>query len=583
MTFELGPFLWRYGLLVAIFFHSSVSKAQSYFLEISTVPVNKSLLKDVDFPKSYPDSISVLAKITELVSLAREEGYLLADTKSINWKNRKASVVLDLDRQYIITSIRNGNIPEAILQEAGYSGRSFFNTGKLAPSQLEKMCREILFVYENSGYPFASVFLDSVSIREASFSAALFSVPGQMILMVSLEISGSSNVSRRFLESYLNIKEGAVYRASYLKDLEKRLAELPFMETVRPPAVSFSAGKAKVTLFTKKRNASQFDGILGVLPDNNSGKLQLTGDIKLRLHNAFKRAEELNFSFKGLPGRSRELNLAAGLPELFSSPFGIDLGFSLFKQDTNFQNIAARAGLNYRIRKGYLTVFLSSRSGAPIASIDSNNAATLPAFASLDLISYGAGWAYNSLNRTISPSRGLLVSFEGEAGRRKLNAGSIPATMLDSIALKSSQCRIKVIAEAYLPLSQRGVLKLGNETGILMGREVFENELFRIGGFGNLRGFDEQSILASKYSIFNLEYRLMIESRSFLFVFINQGLTRHSSIRTNFSDRPLGFGTGINLETGAGIFSISYALGKQRDNPLNLQRGKIHFGLITLF
>ncbi|WP_256014333.1 BamA/TamA family outer membrane protein [Desertivirga xinjiangensis] len=567
--------------MAALFFYCSVSKAQYYFLEISTIPVNKSLWKNADFPKSYADSISVLAKVAELVSIAREEGYLLADTKSLRWVNKKASVVIDLNRQYNIASVTNGNIPEAIFQQAGYSDRSLTNS-KLAPRQLEKMCRDILSVYENSGYPFASVFLDSVVISQTTFTAAIFSVPGQLIVMDSLEVLGNTTVSKRFLESYLNIKEGAIYRASYLKDLEKRLAELPFMETVRPPAVSFSAGKAKVTLFAKKRNASQFDGILGVLPDNNSGKLQLTGDIKLQLHNAFKRAEQLNLSFKGLPGRSRELNLAAALPELFSSPLGIDLGFSLFKQDTNFQNIAARAGLNYRIRKGYLTVFLSSRSGAPIASIDSNST-DLPAYASLNLISYGTGWTYNSLNRTISPSRGLMFRFEGEAGRRKLDAGSIPGSMLDSIALKSSQYRIKAMAEAYFPLSQRGILKLGNETGILMGREFFENELFRIGGFGSLRGFDEQSILASNYSIFSLEYRLMIESRSFLFVFMNQGLVKRESIKNNSSDRPLGFGTGINLETGAGIFSISYALGKQRDNPLNLQRGKIHFGLITLF
>ena len=49
------------------------------------------------------------------------------------------------------------------------------------------------------------------------------------------------------------------------------------------------------------------------------------------------------------------------------------------------------------------------------------------------------------------------------------------------------------------------------------------------------------------------------------------------------SDLPYGFGGGINLETGAGIFNISVALGKSKYNPIDFKNTKVHFGLINYF
>jgi hypothetical protein len=48
-------------------------------------------------------------------------------------------------------------------------------------------------------------------------------------------------------------------------------------------------------------------------------------------------------------------------------------------------------------------------------------------------------------------------------------------------------------------------------------------------------------------------------------------------------DRPLSFGAGISFETKAGIFNLTYALGKQLNNPIILRAAKIHFGIVSLF
>ena len=49
------------------------------------------------------------------------------------------------------------------------------------------------------------------------------------------------------------------------------------------------------------------------------------------------------------------------------------------------------------------------------------------------------------------------------------------------------------------------------------------------------------------------------------------------------NDIPYGLGAGINFETKPGIFSISYALGSQQNNPLLFKTAKIHFGFINFF
>ena len=45
----------------------------------------------------------------------------------------------------------------------------------------------------------------------------------------------------------------------------------------------------------------------------------------------------------------------------------------------------------------------------------------------------------------------------------------------------------------------------------------------------------------------------------------------------------LGTGIGMAFETKAGIFNISYAVGKRDDTNLNLRDAKIHLGYVSFF
>lgn len=135
----------------------------------------------------------------------------------------------------------------------------------------------------------------------------------------------------------------------------------------------------------------------------------------------------------------------------------------------------------------------------------------------------------------------------------------------------------------FIPFMNRSTLKISNQSAFIYGETLFQNELFRIGGLKTLRGFDEESIFASAYSIFTLEYRFILEQNSYMYVFGDGAWYENNSAKQYVNDTPFGFGAGISFETKAGIFSISYALGKQFDNPIQLRGGKIHFGIVNYF
>lgn len=565
-------------LFISASFFSKLTAQPRYSLDIQTSPSNSGLLNKLQLPAGYSDSAAVLKEIDRVISVSRNSGYLLAELARIEWAGKHAKAFISLGNQYSFLQLSRGNVPSQFWNKAGFSTGSL----KIQHSntlKIDEVFARLLKVYDNNGYPFASITMDSLQIGANAIHAALVVSPGALTIWDTLQIAGDVKVSRSFLESYLDLEVGTVYNETLLQGIELRINHLPFLRSVKKPVVKFTGNKARLTLFLQKQNSNQFDGILGLLPDNASGKMQLTGDLKLHVNNAFKQGETFDFNFKGLPGGSKELDLGLGLAELFSSPIGVDASFNLYRQDTSFQNVNSKFALKYRLPKGHFSIFISSRSGLPISA--DTLLTTVPEVAQIKYVSYGTGYLASSLNSITYPTRGGRLQLSAEAGRKKIS--EIPPSLSELLPDKVAQYRLVSNAEFYLSLSERAVLKISNQIGLLIGKNLFENELYRIGGFNTLRGFNEQSLLASNYSILNTEYRFLIEQSSYLFAFFNQGLLESRTVSSNRSDSPFGFGTGISLQLKTGIFSLSYALGKAKDNPLNLQGGKIHFGLVTLF
>jgi hemolysin activation/secretion protein len=117
----------------------------------------------------------------------------------------------------------------------------------------------------------------------------------------------------------------------------------------------------------------------------------------------------------------------------------------------------------------------------------------------------------------------------------------------------------------------------------MVNDDLYRNELYRIGGLKTLRGSDEASIYCSAYAIGTLEYRFVYEENANFFLFVDQAWWEDAAQDVLVTDTPFGFGVGTVFETKAGLFSLTYALGRQFNNPIELRAGKVHFGFISLF
>jgi hemolysin activation/secretion protein len=119
--------------------------------------------------------------------------------------------------------------------------------------------------------------------------------------------------------------------------------------------------------------------------------------------------------------------------------------------------------------------------------------------------------------------------------------------------------------------------------GFIQSPAIYRNELFQIGGYKLLRGFDEESIFASSYAVATAEYRYLIGLNSFLFSFVDLGFAANKSVYADSKNSFLGAGLGLAFETKAGVFNISYAVGKRDDVKFNIRQAKIHLGYVNYF
>ena len=231
-----------------------------------------------------------------------------------------------------------------------------------------------------------------------------------------------------------------------------------------------------------------------------------------------------------------------------------------------------------------MKVFAGKKTNNLISAEPYQNQIALPDVADMQLINYGLGLQWQNLDYRFNPTKGYDINITGTAGQRTIKKNiKFPDIWYDSLDLKTNQYRFDVIADYYFTLGKSSVLNIGATASHIQGEKYFSNELIRFGGLKSLRGFNETSFSAPSLVMGKVEYRLLLEQNSFLFVVFNQAFYEDKSKVDVFSDQPYGLGTGINFETKAGIFSFTYAVGSLQDQALSFRDARIHFGLVNLF
>jgi len=562
---------------------ASLFSQQSYSLAIYS-PENKELLRSIKYQKNLTSKAQLNKQLQNVLFACYDNAYLTAQYDSVILDSSSATAYLNFGMKYKWAWLKKGNVDEGVLSEIGFREKLYSNK-PVKYKDVKRVQERIIRYYENNGYPFASIKLDSIIIADDKISAQLKLTKNEEIKIDSILIKGTAKIAPVYMYNYLGIKPGNLYNESQLQKVNTRLRELPFVTLKSPSSVIFTNKFNKLILNLDKKRASQFDGVLGILPDNKTGKILFTGDVRLKLQNGLERGELIDLNWRRLQTQTQDLKARLVYPFVLRTPFGIDYNFKLYKKDTTYLDLNQNIGVQYLLIGGnYLKLFYANKSSTLLSTKGLEYVTSLPAYADVHSNMYGAGIKFEKLDYRLNPRKGFSILMNASAGTKKIKKNlKVNQAVYEGLKLNSTQYNSDLEASVFIPLGKRNTVELATKSAFLYGETTFQNELFRIGGLKTLRGFDEESILASAYSILTLEYRFILEQNSYIYVFGDQAFYENKNVSQYVYDHPFGFGAGISFETKAGIFSINYALGKQFDNPIELRGGKIHFGIVNYF
>jgi outer membrane translocation and assembly module TamA len=519
-----------------------------------------------------------LKKSDELRSFLRDyrlklidDGYFLVSLKIINQNQNSAEISVNLDKKFELINLKISSEQIKIFKKAGITTKTNSDYIVLRPSELKQILSKILKYYLNNGFPFAEVGFTNAQLDNEQLGCELTINSGKLFRWTSVNLKGNVDISIRSLQTITGVIIDEPYSEDVLNLVDKRLEQTIYFKKAKASEILFTEEGVELFVYLESQKVSSVQGAVGLQPNPITQRVGLTGDIQVKLLNSFNKGENLDLNWRSIQPQTQALNLKFVYPYLFQSPFGIDARFNLFKRDSSFLDVKSNFGIQYQLSDGSLLKAFYQLSSSDLLYGAANS--SLSKLSKVRSNSYGLSFFRRKLDYLPNPMKGTSLLVEVSVGSRK--------TSLDSVK-NSLMSRINLHYQHYFQLSGRNILKLGANFETYYAPEIFQNELYRFGGINSFRGFNEEELFASTKLITTLEYRFIVDRNSNAFLFYDQAFYENNALKY-LKDNPFGIGAGFSFGTKLGIFTISYALGKQLNNNLDFRSGKIHFGYTAYF
>ena len=530
------------------------------------------------------DSVGAWNAARSWVNIQHNKGYLLANADTVVFSEQIAHIFLYKGPRYEVDvysiSQINAELPQDVLRQIRLSEKGF-----LTQKSLAKLEKELLVYYASHGYPFSQVKMDSVTAVSSNISFRLAVKPGPLIKFDTLIVVGDKSYKQNYLQNHLGIRTGKNYDQKKVDDSFALIGSLPGVRPTKKPEVIFKNNKAYIVYNIKRQSVSTIDGIIGLLPNEGTSKrVLITGEFTIDLKNLFRSGKEFFVEWRRLQPLSQQLTLAYKHPYIFNSYLSPQVEFKLLKQDSTFINVSRAIGFGFNLNpKASMSIgtrFYTTR----LLSTTQYSAFNVPLFLDSDYLSYTLGLNWSNTDDKFFPKRGVQILSNFEIGNKSIvrNAG-LDEVLYEGLPDRSFQFRLHALIKYYKKLGKQTLLFLKSESGIVENKVVRLNDLFRVGGFNSLRGFNEYNFYAQRFSIATAEFRVFTDESSYVYLFYDQSWISYDVGNSSFSDTPLGFGAGVSFSTGRGIFNFAYSLGYSKEQPLALNLSKVHFGLISKF
>lgn len=575
-----------------------IAEAAAQNFPIQLNPSDNTIIRQwLDDQPLANDSVSwVLARNT-LISRLHDEGFLLASVDSWFFQNDTLFANITPGQKFHWARLQfrgREYLPPHWVEQLDVSGEVIhYNAWR-------QNILSVLKTAQAEGYLFANYRLNILSLQNDSLSAEVVFEPGLQILLDTIDIEGNAKLSKEYLEKSLGLKQGQPITPADIEYLQQQLNNLRFVQQVSPPVLILLQEKATLRLYLNNRQASSFDVLAGLQPaTSDPSNITITGYVDLDLVNQLARGERIYLHLEKLRPRSQEVRMAASYPYFLDLPFGLEGDFKLTKNDTLFSDIFWKGGIVMPLGRNQFVRAGLSQQATNLISINRNEIIAtkrLPPYVDLRINGLQLGLIRSRLDFDLNPRRGYSLSLDGNISQKKIRISSLIgdlnnidptfdyATLYDTLSEASTRIAIEAAVQYFIPWGTRSAIRLAVDGGLMeSGNRIFINEMYRLGGYSRLRGFDEESIFAQYYSIFSAEYRLIIGEGSYIALFSDYAWIKNEDVATPIEDRPYGFGIGLTLETKAGIFGMRAAVGSQFGNAIDFNNARIHFGYVNRF
>lgn len=553
-------------LIICVFFQNTYAQKKPYKLHL-IYKINNS--QNVRFKKDelqFKDTTGIYNKLIEIQSRLIQKSYLEASIDSLVSNRFDYYAYLHIGKPYY-WQLNTDSIPFQALKSANIKSKIF--TGqKINIDNYLKNRQKLLEYFDNNGYPFAEIQIDNILIAQNYIFGNLKINRNQKFFFDTVFIKGKIKIADKFIFHNIGIEPGDVFSGENLEQIDAHLQRLNFVASAKPAELEFFPSKVDLYLYLKKQKSNYFSGILGFANNEKDNRLKLTGNVALDLKNSFGIGENISLRWDAYADSSQYLKTRLKFPYLFFIPFGCSAYFELDKSTMDYLNTGYSFSVDYYFTSGNGINMYYSRKQSFLINTDTSGT-----IANSNNTTLGMQVQMDNTRRFFVPRKGYKLSIATGYGNRTLQTQS-----------KETLLEANLYAAYYQPLNRYFNLLFRNvSAGIFNKTGFYENEMFKLGGIQSLRGFDEKSILASAYTIFTFEMRFFIAEYSYLSAFSDIIYYQTKSIDSQTDNYAIGIGSGINLDTRAGILALNFAIGSLNAQPFRFSNTKIHIGYTARF
>ncbi len=559
-------FLTPYIYILFFCSYFSALHSQNLTLKISAKDtLNNSYLKALKYQENHPSEKHLFLQIDSLKFRLEKLGFLNNRLDTVIKKDTIYNAYFTLGnstkimRVYYDTKIVSKDVLQSISKEIN---SSYFD---LELNSVPRALNHIVSSFEKKGDAFAEVNLTNIIFRENYLEGTLHIEQSSIRTIDKVVIQGEPNFPNTFIKHYFNINNGTIFSRKKISTITNQIKALPFVDQAKSPEVLFTNDSTFLYIYLKKKKSNKFDGLIGFSSTETNNNIQFNGYLDLTLNNIFKGGERLALNWKNNGNDRQFFNLNIRAPYVFNSPVTPEVGLNIYKQDSTFINTKASIDLNY-------TLNYRNEIGLSYISESSTNLLDNPIL-NLDDYStnlYGLNYRYTILNDDLLYPTKFNFDVHAYIGSRKI------------VNLrKNSQTRINLNTQYIFNLNFKNSIFVHNTNGILLSDNFLTNELFRIGGVNSIRGFNEESIFASLYTITNIEFRYRTNISSYLYTITDVGFIQNDL--ENIDQKIYSLGLGYTFNTNFGLLNLSYALGKLDTMPFSFSESRFHLKIVSFF